>query len=90
MWEVRERDRVVEDGSFQMELLKIASGNQIRSIKILSIAVAEKSKTENSNTKTLREQINKHKLVGCEVLLLKLRCQCQGWSISQYVYMLFV
>lgn len=30
-----------EDGSFLMELLKIASSNQIRSIKILSVSVVE-------------------------------------------------
>lgn len=41
-----------EDGSFLMELLKIASSNQIRSIKILSRAVAEKSKTRTNNTES--------------------------------------
>lgn len=34
-------ERVGEDGSFLMELLKIASSNQIKSIKILCGAVAE-------------------------------------------------
>lgn len=41
-----------EDGSFLMELLKIASSNQIRSIKILSVSVADLSKTEDSKIKT--------------------------------------
>lgn len=41
------RERVGEEGSFLMELLKIASSNQIRSIKILSVAGAEYSKTES-------------------------------------------
>lgn len=50
-----------EDGSFLMELLKIASSNEIRSIKILSIAVAEKSKTEYSNIKTHRHCSNNNK-----------------------------
>lgn len=39
-----------EDGSFLMELLKIACSNQIRSIKILFVAVAAYSKTEALNT----------------------------------------
>lgn len=50
-----------EDGSFLMELLKIASSNQIRSIKILSIAAAEKSKTEYSEIRTHRHYKNTKK-----------------------------
>ena len=38
-----------EGGSFLMELLKIASGNQIRSIKILSVASIDLRTTENSD-----------------------------------------
>ena len=40
MWEAK-GEGVGEDGSFLMELLKIESSNQIRSIKILCVAVAE-------------------------------------------------
>lgn len=54
-----------EDGSFLMELLKIASSNQIRSIKILCIAVAEKSKTEYSNIKTKTQHKNTKKKKKC-------------------------
>lgn len=37
----RETEREGEDGSFSMELLKIAGRNQIRSIRIVSISVCE-------------------------------------------------
>lgn len=75
MWEVTGK-RVGEDGSFLMELLKIASGNQIRSIKILRVAVAEQSKTENSNVKTER-RVSKYKAEEkfCPQCPLFVRCE---------------
>lgn len=46
----RERYRVGEDWSFLLEMLKIASGNQIRAISILSSDGTDRRETGNSKT----------------------------------------
>ena len=51
-----------------MELLKIATSNQIRSIKILSLSVAEKSKAEDSNV-TFETQLLRYKTEAKKVFV---------------------
>lgn len=81
-----------EAGSFLMELLKIASINQIRSIKILSVSVADSRKTDDSNVKTQTPPL-KYKTEGKKTpmrqqcpLLVKIivRCYC-GSAKSRHV-----